>query len=118
MPRVFGGPTRSCHDASWRATDCPGYAVNARATLPRSEQTGTSHASAAEVLGTAPEVVDVPYWMDMALLNEADIPPAAFGPSGHGEYADVEWVDCASPEPCVNAYLNAAVRLCGPVPRP
>jgi acetylornithine deacetylase len=74
--------------------------------------------SAADALGTEAEVVGVPYWMDMALLNEAGIPTVAFGPSGQGEHADVEWVDCASLELCVNAYLNAAVRLCGRVPRP
>ena len=74
--------------------------------------------SVADALGTAPEVAGVPYWMDMALLNEAGIPTVAFGPSGQGEHADVEWVDCASLKLCVNAYLNAAVRLCGRVPRP
>jgi acetylornithine deacetylase len=74
--------------------------------------------SVADALGTAPEVAGVSYWMDMALLNEAGIPTVAFGPSGQGEHADVEWVDCASLELCVNAYLNAAVRLCGRVPRP
>jgi len=80
---------------------------------PDSDLARAVGASAADAVGTAPEVVGVPYWMDMALLNEAGIPTVAFGPSGHGEHADVEWVDCASLELCVNAYLNAAVRLCG-----
>lgn len=70
-------------------------------------------AAAADALGRVPEVVGVPYWMDMALLNEAGIPTVAFGPSGEGEHADVEWVDSASLELCVKAYLNAAVHLCG-----
>jgi len=85
---------------------------------PDSDVARAVASSAADTLGTPPEVVGVPYWMDMALLNEAGIPTVAFGPSGEGEHADVEWVDCASLELCVNAYLEAAVRLCGRVPRP
>ena len=84
---------------------------------PDSDVARAVGASAADALGTAPEVAGVPYWMDMALLNEAGIPTVAFGPSGHGEHADVEWVDCASLELCVNAYLNAAARLCARVPQ-
>jgi len=43
-----------------------------------------------------PEQIGVPYWMDMALMNEAGIPTVCFGPKGEGEHADVEWVDLAS----------------------
>ena len=71
-------------------------------------------ASAAAALGAQPGVMGATYWMDMALLNEAGIPTVAFGPSGHGEHADVEWVDAASLERCVETYLHAAARLCGP----
>ncbi len=69
--------------------------------------------SAEEVLGAPPEVVGVAYWMDMALANAAGIPTVAFGPAGHGEHADVEWVDAASLESCVRTYLATAARLCG-----
>ncbi len=69
--------------------------------------------SAEEVLGAPPEVVGVAYWMDMALTNAAGIPTVAFGPAGHGEHADVEWVDAASLESCVRTYLATAARLCG-----
>jgi acetylornithine deacetylase len=51
--------------------------------------------------------------MDMALLNEAGIPTVAFGPSGEGAHADVEWVDIDSVETCVRVYLRAAEILCG-----
>ena len=57
-------------------------------------------------------VVGVTYWMDMALTIAAGIPTAAFGPSGQGEHADVEWVDLASVERCVEVYLGVASRLC------
>jgi acetylornithine deacetylase len=71
-------------------------------------------ASAAnEALGVRPGVVGVAYWMDMALLNAAGIPAVAFGPSGAGEHADVEWVDIASLEACVRTYLKVAASICG-----
>ena len=96
-------------DASVRVT----LERNSSEVGPDSDVARAVGTSAAEALGSAPEVVGVPYWMDMALLNEAGIPTVAFGPSGHGEHADVEWVECASLELCVKAYLNAAVRVCG-----
>jgi acetylornithine deacetylase len=61
----------------------------------------------------ATEKLGVAYWMDMALLNKAGIPTAAFGPSGEGAHADVEWVDIASLETCVEVYLRAAELICG-----
>jgi acetylornithine deacetylase len=68
--------------------------------------------AATERLGRKPEVVGVAYWMDMALSNAAGIPTVAFGPSGEGAHADVEWVDIASLETCVEVYLRAAELVC------
>jgi acetylornithine deacetylase len=68
--------------------------------------------AATEGLGHEPEVIGVAYWMDMALSNAAGIPTAAFGPSGEGAHADVEWVDIASLETCVGVYLRAAELIC------
>lgn len=68
--------------------------------------------SAEAVLGKQDEPIGVGYWMDMALLNEAGIPTVAFGPSGAGAHADVEWVDVASVESCVDVYLDAAAQIC------
>ena len=59
-----------------------------------------------------PVIIGATYWMDMALLNAAGIPCVAFGPSGEGEHADVEWVHVASVEKCVEVYLKAAELLC------
>jgi len=58
-------------------------------------------------------VIGVAYWMDMALMNAAGIPTVAYGPSGGGEHADVEYVDVASVEMCVGVYVQAALQLCG-----
>ena len=69
--------------------------------------------AAVEVLKRQPEVIGVAYWMDMALSNAVDIPTVAFGPSGEGAHADVEWVDIASLETCVAIYLRTAERICG-----
>src|SRR4029077_6340270 len=69
--------------------------------------------AATECLGKEPEVIGVAYWMDMALSNAVGIPTVAFGPSGGGEHADVEWVDLASLETCVQVYLRAAELICG-----
>jgi acetylornithine deacetylase len=69
--------------------------------------------AATECLGQEPEVIGVSYWMDMALSNAAGIPTAAFGPSGEGAHADVEWVDLASLETCVRVYMRAAELICG-----
>src|SRR6266550_219241 len=65
----------------------------------------------AEAAGN-PEIIGVAYWMDMALTNAGGIPTVAYGPIGGGEHADVEWVDLASIEKCVDVYLKAAGKLC------
>ena len=59
-----------------------------------------------------PVIIGVAYWMDMALLNAAGIPCVAYGPAGEGEHADVEWVDVASVQKCINVYLQVAELLC------
>jgi acetylornithine deacetylase len=69
--------------------------------------------AAREALGGDAEAIGVAYWMDMALTNAAGIPTVAFGPTGEGEHAVVEWVDVASLETCVEVYVLAAKSLCG-----
>ena len=69
--------------------------------------------AATEVLKRQPEVIGVAYWMDMALSNAMGIPTVAFGPSGEGAHADVEWVDLASLKTCVEVYLRGIELLCG-----
>jgi len=64
------------------------------------------HAGAAEHVG-------VPFWTDAALLAEAGIPTAVFGPAGDGAHADVEWVDLESVERCHDVLLATALEFCG-----
>lgn len=109
--------------ASARAED-PALEASARLLLERppsqlgadSFVTEAVEKAATEVLGREPEVIGVAYWMDMALSNAAGIPTVAFGPSGEGAHADVEWVDLASLQTCVQVYLRAIELLCGGPP--
>ena len=59
-----------------------------------------------------PQPIGVAYWMDMALMNEAGIPTVCYGPAGEGAHADVEWVELASVERCIEVYLATAEMLC------
>jgi acetylornithine deacetylase len=68
--------------------------------------------AAVERIADHPPLIGVPYWMDMALMNAAGIPTVAYGPLGEGEHADVEWVDVASVEKCVDVYVRVAKELC------
>ena len=59
-----------------------------------------------------PEIVGAPFWVDSALLAAAGIPTVIFGPNGEGAHAEVEWVDLASLEQCVEIYARVAADLC------
>jgi acetylornithine deacetylase len=106
--------------AAARAED-PALQASARLLLERppsqlgadSFVTEAVERAAAEVMGREPEVIGVAYWMDMALSNAIGIPTVAFGPSGEGAHADVEWVDLSSLKTCVEVYLRAIELLCG-----
>ena len=67
---------------------------------------------AGTVLGKEPELVGVPFWADSALLAAAGIPTVLFGPRGEGAHAEVEWVEVADLERCVEIYLAIAGELC------
>ena len=67
---------------------------------------------AAAVLGSEPETVGAPWWADSALLAAAGIPTVVFGPIGEGLHSEVEWVDVASLEQCVEIYSRVAADLC------
>jgi acetylornithine deacetylase len=67
---------------------------------------------AAAVVGADPDVVGVPFWADSALLADAGIPTVLFGPTGEGAHAEVEWVDVASLERCLEIYVAVASELC------
>ena len=67
---------------------------------------------ASAVLGSEPDLVGVSYWADSALLADAGIPTVLFGPRGEGAHAEVEWVDAADLERCVEIYVALAAELC------
>ena len=100
--------------------DDPAFTAEARVLASRNPfeveeaepvvQTVRRHAAAA--LGMEPELVGVPFWADAALLADAGIPTVLFGPSGEGAHAEVEWVDVADLERCVEIYLAVASELC------
>ena len=77
------------------------------------EIVGSVRRHATVVLGAAPKTVGVSFWADSALLASAGIPTVLFGPLGEGAHAEVEWVDVASLEHCVEIYAGVAAELCG-----
>jgi acetylornithine deacetylase len=79
---------------------------------PEAEVVASVRRCAAAVLGSEPEVVGVPFWADSAILHGAGIPTVVFGPSGEGLHSEVEWVDVASLEQCVEIYAAVASELC------
>lgn len=68
---------------------------------------------AGSVLNAESQLVGVSFWADSALLADAGIPTVLFGPIGEGAHAEVEWVDVASLERCVEIYVAVAAELCG-----
>jgi len=64
------------------------------------------------VLGRAPAIVGVPWWMDSALLADAGIPTVIFGPGGEGAHATVEWVSLDEVEQCATAVAATARAFC------
>jgi acetylornithine deacetylase len=68
--------------------------------------------NAGAVLGAVPALVGVPFWADSALLAEAGIPTVLFGPRGEGAHAELEWVEIADLESCVEIYVAAAAEFC------
>jgi acetylornithine deacetylase len=95
--------------------DVNGEIPGARILLERSpSEVAADHPLARAVSEAAgqPVEVGVAFWMDMALLNGAGVPTVCYGPAGEGAHADVEWVDLASVEKCVEVYLRAAEMLC------
>jgi acetylornithine deacetylase len=98
----------------------PDFSAEVRAPISRepfgidenAEVVQLVHRHAAAVLGAEPEIVGVPFWADSALLATAGIPTVVFGPLGEGLHSEVEWVDIASLERCVEIYSAVAAELC------
>jgi acetylornithine deacetylase len=76
-------------------------------TAPEEEIVGLVRRHAGE-----PELCGMAFWADSALLAAAGTPTVLFGPRGEGAHAEVEWVDLASTERCLDVYLAVAAELC------
>ena len=101
--------------------DDPDFSADVRAPISRepfevaedAEIVQLVRRHAATILGAEPDLVGVSFWADSALLSAAGIPTILFGPIGEGAHAEVEWVDVASLERCVEVYVGVASELCG-----
>ncbi|CAN5547988.1 hypothetical protein BH23CHL2_BH23CHL2_22320 [soil metagenome] len=69
--------------------------------------------TAAEVRGEPPNLIGKAGWADSALLSEAGIPTAYFGPAGFGAHGAEEWVDIDSLEAFSRILARTAYQFCG-----
>jgi acetylornithine deacetylase len=84
------------------------FAVDADAPIVQAlEQAATRR------MGRAPAQIGASFWTDAALLAEAGIPTAIFGPSGQGLHSAEEWVDLASVVDVTHILADTAVAFCG-----
>jgi acetylornithine deacetylase len=68
--------------------------------------------AATDVLGTKPEVIGEPYWMDAALLSDVGIDTVVIGPVGAGAHALEEWVSLDSIIKLADILTKAAAEFC------
>ena len=67
---------------------------------------------AAAVIGAEPGTVGVSFWADSALLAAPGSRPCSSARAARALHAEVEWVDVASLEQCVEIYVAVASELC------
>lgn len=85
----------------------PSFEVDPDEAIVRACQAATG-----QVLGQAARLAGNTFWMDAALFAEAGIPTVVFGPHGDGAHAEVEWVDLATVEQCVDVYTAVIENFC------
>jgi acetylornithine deacetylase len=98
----------------------PTFRANVRAMLTRGSFEVARNApivsailgAATNVLGTKPEVIGEPYWMDAALLSDVGIDTVVIGPSGAGAHALEEWVDLDSIAKLTDILTAATEEFC------
>ena len=73
---------------------------------------GAVLAAATSVLGTKPEVIGEPYWMDAALLSAVGIDTVVIGPVGAGAHALEEWVSLDSIAKLTEILARATTEFC------
>lgn len=67
-------------------------------------------------LGALPRRATGTIWTDAALMQEAGIPTAVFGPKGEGKHAVVEYVEVDSVVTCARILARVAIDFCCQVP--
>jgi len=70
------------------------------------------HEESTKVLGIEPMFVGGAGWLDTQIISEYGIPAVAFGPSGEGAHAAVEWVDIDSVYKAAQVQMEAIRRFC------
>ncbi len=65
-----------------------------------------------QVLGHAPQFEGGSGWMDSALLSEAGVSTAIFGPGGHGSHGFEEWADLDMLVDFANVLARATYEFC------
>ncbi|MGE5579976.1 MAG: ArgE/DapE family deacylase [Bacillota bacterium] len=66
-----------------------------------------------EVFGQEPAHSGTSPWLDSAILKDAGIPTAVFGPLGGGAHSAVEWVDFRSVVDTARVLYQAIANFCG-----
>jgi acetylornithine deacetylase len=102
------------------AAEDPTFRAEVRATLTRGGFEAPADApvvrsvmgAAAEVLGSEPEIVGEPYWMDTALIADAGIDAVVIGARGAGAHETVEWADVDSHVQLVSILARASADFC------
>jgi acetylornithine deacetylase len=102
----------AAEDATFRATVRPMLTRGSFEVRPDAPIVGAVLGAATSVLGTKPDVIGEPYWMDAALLSDAGIDTVVIGPTGAGAHALEEWVEVKSVVQLAEILAGAATEFC------
>lgn len=64
------------------------------------------------IVGHEPTIYGETFWMDTAILAQANIPAVVFGPTGAGAHAVEEWVDLESVAHCADVLTATVAAFC------
>jgi acetylornithine deacetylase len=102
----------AAEDATFRATVRPMLTRDSFEVDRDAPIVGAVLDAATTVLGTKPDVIGEPYWMDAALLSSAGIDTVVIGPVGAGAHALEEWVSLESIVQLADILTRAATEFC------
>jgi acetylornithine deacetylase len=66
-----------------------------------------------DITGFTPNFVGIGGWLDTQIMWKRGIPAIAFGPSGEGAHASIEYVDIDSVTKAAHIFERAATEFCG-----